>query len=167
MSKSVVIIRHAKSSWDSAVNDHQRSLNERGHTDASLVGEFVLQSNLILDAVYCSDAKRTRQTLHILNTSIQLPPNKIQYLSRLYLADLYELVALINATDATYENIAIIGHNPGLTELYNYLGSDQLKNLPTCSVSVVKLLVDDWQAVCEGSGINKLFCTPRMLKDVG
>lgn len=165
MSKSLIVIRHAKSSWASAEGDHQRPLKERGFADANLIGGFLLQNDLSIDAVYCSDAKRALQTLQTINSSLKLAQSKVNYVPDLYLAELNELLTILNTVCPSIENLVLIGHNPGLTNLCNYLTNDRLENLPTCSVYAVELLVDDWNAVCEGVGIQKLYCTPRMLKE--
>lgn len=167
MSKSITIIRHAKSSWETAAADHQRPLNPRGHTDANLIAEFLVQNALSVDAVYCSDAKRAQQTLQILNNSLRLDQCKLKFISELYLAELNELLAIINVAESSIKNLLLIGHNPGLTDLCNYLVNDDLDHLPTCSVYAINLHVDDWQAVCQGVGVQKMYCTPRMLKNAG
>lgn len=165
MSKSITVIRHAKSSWETADADHQRPLNPRGCADASLIAEFLVDHSLITDAVFCSDAKRARQTLQILNTSLQLDEHKLKFIPEMYLAELNELLVIINTAPSLSENLMLIGHNPGLTDLCNYLVDDDLDHLPTCGVYAINLHVDDWQAVCEGVGVRKMFCTPRMLKN--
>ena len=42
--KTVLILRHAKSSWsDPALDDHERPLNKRGRRDAPRMGELARQ----------------------------------------------------------------------------------------------------------------------------
>lgn len=167
MSKSITIIRHAKSSWESAEGDHQRPLNDRGHADARLIGEHIAQRLPAFDTVYCSQAKRARQTFQNLNTSLHIDATKVHQLSALYLAELIDLLAIINGVESFNENIIVIGHNPGLTMLCNYLTNDNMSNLPTCGVYTIALQVSDWRAVDQGVGVQKYFCTPRILKDAG
>ena len=43
--KSVLILRHAKSSWTHPeLNDHDRPLNKRGKRDAPLIGELLRET---------------------------------------------------------------------------------------------------------------------------
>ena len=165
MSKSITIIRHAKSSWKSAAGDHQRPLNERGCVDAGLIGGFLAQNSLSFDGVYCSDAKRAQQTLQILNASLNIDKQKLYYNDQLYLAELSQLLAIINELPSSKQNIVLLGHNPGLTMLCNYIANDNLDNLPTCGVCSLALHVDDWRAVDQGVGTQTLYCTPRILKE--
>ncbi|MEO0763161.1 MAG: histidine phosphatase family protein, partial [Pseudomonadota bacterium] len=62
--KTVILLRHAKSSWsDPELEDHERPLNKRGKAAAPLMGDWLERSGYRPDLVLCSPAKRTRQTL--------------------------------------------------------------------------------------------------------
>ena len=61
--KTLIIIRHSKSSWKNAnLSDHERPLNKRGNNDARLISDFL--SNIIssIDVLHCSSSERTRET---------------------------------------------------------------------------------------------------------
>ena len=61
--KTLLILRHAKSSWrDESLVDHDRPLNERGKRDAPRMGRLMRAQDLEPDAVICSTAKRARKT---------------------------------------------------------------------------------------------------------
>ena len=64
MTLRLVLIRHAKSSWDDfSIEDHDRQLNERGRRSAPAIGQWIADRGDIPTEVLCSDAKRTRETL--------------------------------------------------------------------------------------------------------
>ena len=53
--KSVLILRHAKSSWKQPdLNDHDRPLNKRGKRDAQRMGELLRNEHLIPESVISS-----------------------------------------------------------------------------------------------------------------
>ena len=61
--KTLLVLRHAKSSWnDPTLDDHERTLNKRGRRDAPRMGELVREYGLIPDVVTSSDAVRARLT---------------------------------------------------------------------------------------------------------
>ena len=60
--RTLVPVRHAKSSWDYDVDDHERPLSGRGRRDAEALGQLLSQRSLRPDLVFCSTATRTRQT---------------------------------------------------------------------------------------------------------
>jgi phosphohistidine phosphatase len=61
--KTLLVLRHAKSSWHNpALDDHERLLNTRGRRNAPRMGELVREYGLIPDVVISSDAVRARLT---------------------------------------------------------------------------------------------------------
>ncbi|MFK8028359.1 MAG: histidine phosphatase family protein [Gammaproteobacteria bacterium] len=165
MNKQLSIIRHAKSDWSEEMPDFDRALNKRGLNDAILIGNYLHDHNYQFDRVYCSSANRARQTLGQLNMSLNLAKDSIQLERSLYLASLAHLVSLIEQLSHSHHHVALIAHNPGLTDLCNFITGDRLGNLPTCAVYTIQCCVDDWRAVGLESGTKKMLMTPRMLKD--
>ena len=63
MSKTLLIMRHAKSSWsDDQVSDHERPLTARGKREAELMGRELVRRGLAPDLILTSTAKRARST---------------------------------------------------------------------------------------------------------
>ena len=61
--KTLLIIRHAKSSWDDfSIKDFDRPLNERGKKDAPMMAKRLLKKNISIDTFISSPAKRARKT---------------------------------------------------------------------------------------------------------
>ncbi len=164
MDKQLTIIRHAKSDWPAGCRDFDRALNERGVTNARLVGEYLHANEQQLDKVYCSTANRAQLTLKELNSYLKLTEDTLHFEQSLYLASLATLLPFIEQVSNNDNHIVLIAHNPGLTELCNYLTGDQLTNLPTCAVYTIQFGVDDWRAIGLESGIKKSLITPKMLK---
>ena len=164
MSKTLTIIRHAKSSWSGDGADYDRVLNERGRSDADLVGHYLHKQKVQFDALFCSSAARAVETLQRLNASLKISENKILVDDDLYLASLQKLVDYINSIDNRHNQVALIGHNPGLTELCQFLTEDSIQNLPTCTAYSISLPIDDWMAVGPRLGSKIMLLTPRMLK---
>lgn len=166
MPKILSIIRHAKSITDLVGPDSARALNERGRSDAKLIGKFLSAQGVEFDHVYCSTAIRARQTFAKINELLKLPDDQIQFEDSLYLASASELLSFIQNLPENQQRVALVGHNPGLTELCNILGADELSNLPTCGVFTVQFSADDWREAGTGTGENQKLVTPRMLKEV-
>jgi|TARA_B110000240_G_scaffold191320_1_gene233782 phosphohistidine phosphatase len=165
MNKQLSIIRHAKSDGGAGCIDMDRVINDRGYQDAELIGKHLIANKQQFDRVYCSSANRAQLTWEQLNTCLNLPKTDIQFEESLYLASLTHLVSFIEKISNQYEHVALIAHNPGLTDLCNFLTGDRLANLPTCSVYTIDFQVDDWRAVGFENGIKKMLVTPQMLKD--
>ena len=64
--KTVLLLRHAKSSWDSPhLSDFERPLAPRGRKAAPRMGRFLEKNDLIPDRVLCSGARRALETLEL------------------------------------------------------------------------------------------------------
>jgi len=83
MSKRLIIMRHAKSSWTSgAATDHQRPLNKRGRRDAPRIGARLQHLGWLPDLVIASDSERTRETWQ--RMKVEFPHSIEQRFSRTF-----------------------------------------------------------------------------------
>jgi len=142
--KTLLILRHAKSSWDNpALDDHERPLNARGERDAPRMGQLAREKGLRAELVISSDAVRARLTAEAMaqatgyNGQILLDP-------RLYHASAAEILAVLrSAVDDNLATAMIVGHNPGLEELLAHLTGDP-ENLPTAALAQIALRIESW-----------------------
>lgn len=119
--KKLYLLRHAKSDWrNPALTDHQRPLNTRGIRAAALTGQWLDQYPSEIDTILCSTAVRTRQTLDIIqqHTDLNAP---VEYTDLLYEANMDQLLDIIHRNTRMQNNLMLIGHNPGLETLLQYL----------------------------------------------
>ena len=55
------------------------------------------------------------------------------------------MLDIIVAQDESFNSLMLFGHNPGLTDLVNFLQPGLTPNLPTAGVVAVDLHQDDWK----------------------
>lgn len=161
--KTIYLIRHAKSSWnDIGSKDFDRILNKRGEHDAPLIGRKL--NNLLFkpDLIVCSPAKRTTITANLICQQIDYSFQSVQFEPSIYEASLTDLKNLINSFSNNFSAIALIGHNPSITLLSNYLTDQFLSNMPTCGVVKIELEIDSWNEIIQGIGRQKYFIYPKM-----
>lgn len=145
--KSVIIIRHAKSSWDSIdVDDFDRPLNDRGKDDAPKMAKRLLDRNITIDAFISSSAKRARKTAAIFIKEFGGQKDDIVLLPELYLAGPEAFYKAIAQAPASASTIALFAHNPGITEFANELTDVRIDDMPTCAIFAVKADIKDWPA---------------------
>lgn len=160
--KELLIIRHAKSSWDNPhLTDFFRPLNKRGLRDAPAMAAKIGERNIALDLLLTSDAKRAYATC--LFFSEQFPKAKIEVDSRLYEAlpkIFYEVIADI---DNQYSSVAVFAHNTGITDFVNQLTNVHVDAVPTCGVFAVKINIDNWKDFQKGKKVFWFFDYPKNL----
>lgn len=143
--KILTIVRHAKSSWkDTSLSDRKRPLNTRGERDAPVMGRRIHEHGIRPSLIITSPAKRAWTTAKIIAREIHYPLEFLQREDGLYLASLNEILDTIVAQDNGFNNLMIVGHNPGLTDFANFLVPGLTNNLPTAGVVSVEIDQDDW-----------------------
>ena len=143
--KTLTILRHAKSSWsDSSLPDHDRPLNARGERDAPMMAGRLRLAGIRPSLILCSSATRARATAKEIAKEISYPLEFLQREKALYHASANALLGVLAEQDVGFNSILIVGHNPGLTDLANFLVPDLTDNLPTCGFVSVEVDRDDW-----------------------
>lgn len=108
--RTLLLMRHAKSDYPPGVADHDRPLAPRGIREAGLAGDWLRANVPAIDAVLCSTATRTRQTLA--NTRIGAP---VRYSDRLYGATPGTMIEEINTVGEEVETLLVVGHEPTMS----------------------------------------------------
>jgi phosphohistidine phosphatase len=150
---SLLIMRHAKSSWDiPGLKDHDRPLNDRGRRDAPRIGELLAAEDLLPDAVLCSSACRTMQTWELLSEAAgcRVQP---RYDADIYLADASDLLEQLHTIPESCERGMIIGHNPGMEVLVAVLTGRQV-TMPTAALVLVEIH-GGWEAITSGRFVRQ------------
>ncbi|RXK59671.1 histidine phosphatase family protein [Lacibacter luteus] len=143
--KSLFLIRHAKSSWDSPdQNDFDRPLNARGIKDAPVMAKKLVDRNVQIDAFFSSPALRAKQTCEYFIKAFGKQKEEIKFLSQLYLAEASVFEETILLLDNKLDAVAVFSHNNGITEFANQLTNAKIDNMPTCCIFAVKVEADDW-----------------------
>ncbi len=118
------ILRHAKSDWDQSCSDFDRPLNGRGRRDAISIGQWLGTKQYHPDAIYSSPAQRAAETARAVCAGTGIGTDTIHWDEQLYLASLETLLQVIANIPATQRRVLLIGHNPGLEDLLQFLSPD-------------------------------------------
>ncbi len=175
--RQLLLLRHAKSSWDDAASpDRDRPLNARGRRSALVMRQAMRDLGHTPDLVLVSTARRTQETLEALEPWDDAP--LIERLDTLYLANPIQLLAALHGVPETVRSVLLIGHNPGLHDLAIILagprsmasGTEAARGLaagfPTGALAEF-VVAGSWWDLREGGGRLVRFLTPRMLEASG
>lgn len=137
-------MRHAKSCWNQPwQDDHDRPLAERGLRDAPIMAQKLRNRDILIDKILSSSATRANQTANILAEEFELSPDLIEIEKNLYHASPQTILKYLHLQKDSTQTLIIVGHNPGLNELIQLLGT-QLDNLPTSGQIGFELDLDHW-----------------------
>jgi phosphohistidine phosphatase len=121
----LTLIRHANAEWkDASIADFDRPLNKRGLGEADALGKILLENELVPELMLMSTARRTQQTAEILAKVLSLPARRVKPVEPLYLARNEVILTLAQTTGPNVKHLAIVGHNPGISELAGSLAGE-------------------------------------------
>jgi phosphohistidine phosphatase len=167
MSHRLLLIRHAKSSWDEpSLLDRERPLSKRGRKAAERVAAHLRRAGHRPDLVLCSPSKRTRETLE------RLGLGAVERLVEdgLYGATDDDLLARLRELPEGAGTVAVIGHNPGVQDLaIELVGSDAAagavrlrEKFPTAAVAVFDV-EGNWRDLAKSRVRLASFVVPKDL----
>ena len=151
MTRHLLILRHAKSSWaDEHIGDWERPLTERGLRDAAAVGRTLRALSLVPDLILSSDAVRAQTTAQKAADAAGYP-GKIVLSSQLYHARPEVMIDVIKAAPDTARRIMIVAHNPGLEDLVSRLTGEHV-GLATATLVHIELPITQWRDLEPAAG---------------
>jgi phosphohistidine phosphatase len=151
--KTLVLVRHAKSSWDHpGMRDIQRPLGARGKRDAPRMAELLLEKGIRPDKLVSSPAQRAHDTAVFFAKALGTDHWDIALVEEIYEALPDTLQAVVSRLDNDWDTVLLFGHNPGFTIFANRFAEGfRFDNVPTCGVVVVKGEVDFWSEFIAGN----------------
>lgn len=137
--KTLLIVRHAKSSWDPAVtNDFDRTPNDRGKADAPEMAKRIKKAGIIPEVLISSPAKRAFKTAKLFGEVFDIEKEKILLVDDLYEPKVESFYQAVTAIPAEHKTAALFSHNPGITSFVNSLTTTMVDDMPTCGVFAVR-----------------------------
>lgn len=141
MNRELLLLRHGKSDWSTSSDDYTRPLKKRGVKAAQKQGAELKHHNQIPDLIICSPAERAKSTMLECYSAMDQPDIDIEYDRRIYMASVAVLLQLLQEIDPSRQRVLIVGHNPGMASLVEYLVSTPIpvskdgKRMPTATLA--------------------------------
>jgi phosphohistidine phosphatase len=169
MPRELLILRHAKSDWDSAAaSDFDRPLTRRGKHDAPKIGAWLFREGLIPDYVVSSPAQRARQTVLRVCKALEIDRERIVWDTDIYEGSVTALLDVLGRCPTQAATVLLVGHNPGLETLLEHLTGGDLecppdsKLLPTGALARLEM-PPDWDQLPPGCAQVIAITRPRTL----
>ncbi len=156
------LIRHAKSSWSRpATADFHRPLNGRGRRDGPRVQEWLQKQAFRPAWIWTSDAARALETSEFVEKA--LPGVELVSDHRLYGASADTILDVVRETPAGVESVAVVAHNPGITDCVNLLAGERIiDNVPTFGIARMQWF-GGLESLAFGNAMPEILMAPRML----
>ena len=163
--KTLLLLRHAKSSWKIPDQpDFERPLNGRGRRAAPLMGRHLREEKIEPALVLCSPAERARETAALFLSAAGLD-REVRYDERIYEASAGLLIDVLSEVEREAEGVLLIGHNPGVEKLIEVLTGASAR-MTTAALARVTLDIDAWRDLGVGVGRLEWVVRPKELGDL-
>src|SRR5690606_21985071 len=121
-------------------HDHERDIIDKGRLRATQIAQDLAKELTLTEhaKVIASTANRAKQTAELFCDILRCPAEKIQSTKSIYEAFDFDILRSINKVGGDGDTLSVFGHNPGLSELTNYL-ADCYRDLKATHVAVITL----------------------------
>lgn len=170
MTRTLVIVRHAKAERGHPGGDHERELAPRGVADATVLGRWLAEEDLLPDLVLVSTAVRTRQTVEHLLAGAGVPDAEVWPGRDLYDHGVGAALAAVREVPEDAGTLWLVGHQPTVGTLTLGLTDPETSEptalaaledgFPTASAAVLRTEVA-WGTLAAGLGSLVAFRTAR------
>lgn len=163
--KTILIMRHAKSSWDdSSLKDFDRPLNKRGRRDAPSMGKYLFGLDLVPDHIVCSAARRAKETIGLLTDELRMEETAIQYDESLYYEGVEAYLDAIRSAPDDAGIVLVAGHNPTIEQTVAKLsGGSASQKITTANIACFYSSASSWDEVSERNTTFKWLTGPKDL----
>ena len=159
--KTLILIRHGKSSWaDITLPDKDRPLSPRGERAAPKMGKRLAKRDVRPDLILSSPAMRALATAEIIARKLDYKRKHIVVDDRLYGGDADDLLVVIYELRDKLDRVMLFGHNPELTELARRLSS-KITHMPTCAVAEFRFDAKSWSNIDKVKPTKVAFDYPK------
>ncbi len=162
MTRKLFLVRHAQPHHDQHYNsDKARELKPEGFLQAAALGKYLNESNYSIDLMIASNSVRTTTTATLIAHTINYPLHQIKLMEKIYTGGLPDLLAIINEIPDAVQHLLLVGHNPTISELNNYLRGSQNLTMSTCELNLISTN-NQWNELTGGCGQGVLNFQPSI-----
>ncbi len=148
--KELLLLRHAKSSWESLVEDRNRSLTEGGVNRITRMATASSELFKSFEVVFSSPANRAMHTACIMMHEVQMPFEFLNLREQLYTFEVSQLINFIKSLPDHYSKVICVGHNPAFTYAVSTLSTTNLDHLPTAAWAQIQFEQNQWNLIDKG-----------------
>jgi phosphohistidine phosphatase len=162
--KTLYLIRHAKASdGEAGMPDEKRTLVKKGISNTQKIIQYLLAHKISFDCIISSHAIRAKDTAKIIAKGMQHPEKKIVCDKRIYHNNVSGYFDILYELDDSVSALAMVGHNPVITEFANYFLEDKIMSLPTSAVVCIEIDTKRWTDLNLATHKTRFIITPKTL----
>ncbi|MEJ2004279.1 MAG: histidine phosphatase family protein [Cyclobacteriaceae bacterium] len=164
MGKSLYLLRHGRAMEKaSGQNDIDRQLDAMGLQNSSRMGMKLKEDDLRFEMIIASPAERALTTASLIAEQVGYDPARIHINEEIYEASVRSLLQAVNNFKDTWDTVLVVGHNPSLSYLTEYISDAEVGSIATCGLIHITFDSDSWGEVSQGTGNFESYVHPDLL----
>jgi len=164
MVKKLILVRHAQAtSPNNSIKDIERELTAQGYRDAPRIGRALYEEQQLPDIILSSTARRAQNTAELIAEQLKFERHRIILNDNLYNASVRTLLTEINSVSPETNCLMLIGHNPAISYLAEYLSGQEIGTMEAGGVVLLSLDISTWQEASQGNAVFLKYQTPHNL----
>ncbi len=164
MTKKLFLIRHGRTAERAVdMKDIDRPLTLEGIQNASKMGRFFLLNNMSPDSIMCSTAIRAKTTAELMAEQMNYDTSKIYVNDKIYEASARTLLQIVNSIKEEFGTVFLIGHNPSISFLSEYITGEEIGDVTSCGVIKIKFKDKSWAEIDSGNGEFEDYYYPEII----
>ena len=160
--KKLLLVRHASATeTERGGKDSDRELSAKGYQDATRLGHHLREQ--AIDLMLVSTARRAHSTAEILAEQMHYG-GRIVHSDELYQASVRSVLSLINQQAEEVNSLVIVGHNPTLTYLAEYLTGEPVSSMAPGGLFLLQIS-GAWAEVSQQTAALDAYLDPEQLRN--
>lgn len=152
MSKNLYLVRHGQTAEKATdQDDFDRQLTSKGLQDSSRIGRHLYNKKVKPDIIVSSPALRARTTAELIAEQIHYDTTKIHLNEDIYEASIRILLQVVNQLKNEWDTIILVGHNPSITYLAEYITGAEIGDVASGGIVQIKFGGSKWKEISVGS----------------
>src|SRR5690606_16009316 len=151
MVKKLTLMRHGEAETGiGCQGDFNRAITGNGIIKLQRLNLVLKQKEAKFDLLLKSPALRTMQTAQLISENLLVDEEIIE--DAIYESSVDNLLEIVQFVPNRFENILLVGHNPGISALLVYLVGDFNISLLPGMMAVINFDLPNWNMISRGSG---------------
>ena len=162
--KTLYLLRHARSlEKQNDQEDIGRELTSIGLQNSTRMGINFAKKKIVFDIIISSPAMRAKTAAKLIAEQLKYDTGKIHYNPEIYDGSVRTLLGVVNKLKDEWKTVLLVGHNPSVSYLAEYVTRAEIGDITTCGVVKINLNIKSWQEVSEGNGKFVFYEYPDLL----
>lgn len=155
---TLLLLRHAEAEDRKPdQSDFDRALTAKGVRQSTLLADELVRRHIKPHYILCSAASRAKSTAEFVTSLLNIAIENIHFDASIYNADALQLLSAVRTTKSKYESLLLVGHNPTISSLTNFLDPDFKVGMNTCDLVQMELELNNWGELDRNMGTVKQF----------